>query len=328
MEFFKKQFSIYFLLLLLIFGLISLPTVNAEESEKVTFIAFGHVYEDYDALELSIPLIEKENPDFVVFLGDNIFRRKNITWDLLNPILNKINVPVYFSPGNHDILDAPLDEEYFKKNLSISDFLFQEFTIGGNTFIILNSAISKSIQDMSNEQVDFIKSIYNRNKNNKIIFIHHGLYYKDNPRLGGVGKPNSNWNSKIVPIIQNKTLAVFTGDGIPPPYFHYIEENISYFGVGFSSEKIMTPPHILKVIIEDKSLVVTPIPIRQDLVKIPYNILMEEKIASETFISRLKTFLQFNLKLIFIIISLIIILLLLIVLALFNKNKRLVKISS
>ena len=37
----------------------------ADYREKVTFIAFGHIYPDYEALELSIPQILEEKPDFI-----------------------------------------------------------------------------------------------------------------------------------------------------------------------------------------------------------------------------------------------------------------------
>ena len=302
--------------------------IPAEEAESITFIAFGHVYPDYDALNLSLPLIEKENPDFVVFLGDNVHEGTEESWELLSSITNKINFPLYFVPGNHDITSQPKGKESFTKHGS--EELFWNFTIKNHTFIGLNSVQvvyggEDGDYDVSNEQVDFVKNIYEQDNKNKFIFVHHCLFYNyDNQFCNSRNFfENNNWNDGIVPIIQNETVAVFVGDlGMNEPYFGYIENNISYFGIGFSPKEnqLKIPQHMLKVVLNGDEFTVTPIPIRQDLTEIKYY----QRVDKE-FFPLFRAFIKKNLALVLKSFSLTIILLFVIIVLLLIKLRSVYK---
>jgi predicted phosphodiesterase len=313
----KRIFHVFLLIFIL---LISLNTITAQE--KITFIAFGHIYPDYDALNLSLSLIEKENPDFVVFLGDSVLRGEEKYWELLFSITDKIKVPVYFVPGNHEIESQPEGQEYFKQNIS-KEFFF-DFTIKNTTFVILNSVqeiyTGKTTHyDISEEQADFIGEIYERDNTNKFIFMHHCLFYNyDNQFCNSRDfYKENNWNEGAVPLIKNETIAVFVGDtGINEPYFGYIENDISYFGIGFSPEEaqLKVPQHMLKVVFENEELTVTPIPLRQDLTQVKYI----QRIDKD-FFPLFKTFIKKNLALVLKSFSLLILLLLGIIALLLRK---------
>ncbi len=51
------------------------------------------------------------NPDFVVTVGDHIegygedYGRSDAEWDSLYVLLGALDVPVYMTPGNHDVWD-------------------------------------------------------------------------------------------------------------------------------------------------------------------------------------------------------------------------------
>jgi len=273
-------------------------TCGQSDDSDVTFIALGHVYGDYDALNLSIPLIEKENPDFVIFLGDSLAAPDN-SWDELKSFVDKISSPVYFVPGNHDVYVNGTRGNYLEK---MSEDLYYNFSVGGIDFVSLNTVTDDiALYDLSYEQVGFMESIYEGSANKKIIFMHHCLFYNyDNQFCNS--RPfidNNNWNN-IIPAIKENTIAVFVGDvGINEPYFGYEEDSVSYFGVGFSGKEsqLKIPQHFLKVIIHEDGLTVTPIPIRQDLTKIKYFQRMDKKftVLAKSFIKKnlaivLKTF--------------------------------------
>jgi len=313
------------LLLIFFFTLFILQNIQAEDSEKLTFIAFGHVYPDYDALNLSISLIEKENPDFVVFLGDSVLTGTEENWNSLLLITDKINFPVYFVPGNHEIEVQPEGQKYFKEHIS-EDF-FWEFTIKNTTFIILNSVQEvyggePNHYDVSDEQVSFIREIYERDDKNKFIFMHNCIFYNyDNQFCNSRDFfKNNNWNDKIVPIVKNETTAIFVGDtGIDEPYFGYTENDISYFGIGFSPKEnqLKVPQHMLKIVLENSGFTVTPIIIRQDLTIVKY-----DQRIDRTFFPLFKTYIKKNLRLVLTYFSLIILLLLVIILFLLIRLKK------
>ena len=268
-----KRFHKLFIFLFIFFLIFLFPTILAENNEKITFIVLGHVYPDYPALNLSLDLIEKENPDFVIFLGDS-FEEPGMPFEKIEIFLKKIKVPIYFVPGNHDIYEDGSLEGNYRKN--VSKILFSDFVLKGTHFILLNTAIRQNkIYDVSNEQVEFVKAIYEKENTNKIIFMHNCLFYNYDNQFCNSKEffITNNWNKELVPAIQNETLAVFVGDvGVNEPYFGYLENNLPYFGVGFSPKEsqLKIPQHFLKVVLEGDKLTVNPVIIRQDLTDSEY----------------------------------------------------------
>ena len=313
------------ILIILFFMLFITQNAVAADSEKLTFIALGHVYPDYDALNLSVSLIEKENPDFVIFLGDSVSLGAEEDWKSLLSITNNITSEVYFVPGNHEIELQPDGIDLFKKYSS--ERLFWDFTVKDTTFIILNSVQETyggkpNNYDISSEQVSFVKEVYERDDKNKFIFMHNCIFYNyDNQFCNNRDFfKSNNWNDEIVPIIKNETVAVFVGDtGLNEPYFGYTENDVSYFGVGFSSleNQLKVPQHMLKVVLEDNELTVTPIPIRQDLTEVTY-----DQRIDRNFFPLFKAYIKKNLAFVLTSFSLTIFILLIVILFLLIKLKK------
>lgn len=307
----KPIYPLVFLIVIM-----SVFPLTQASTEEITFIAMGHIYPDYDALNISLDLIEQENPDFVVFLGDSL-PAPNESWDELKPLIDKISAPVYFAPGNHDIYRNEASEGVFASE--ISPELFFTFKIRETNFIILNTVSDKE-SDISEEQVEFIESVLDPEKNN-VFFMHHCLFYNYNNQFCN-SRPfikENNWN-KLVPSIQNKTLAVFVGDvGINEPYFGYKENGISYFGVGFSPKEsqLKIPQHMLKVTLNEEGMKVTPIPIRQDLTKTKY-----VQRVDKQFFPLFKSFIKKNLALVLRMVAITIALLIVIIIFLSYKLLR------
>ena len=152
--------------------------------------------------------------------------------------------------------------------------------------------------------------------------MHHCIFYNyDNQfcNYRGFFKSN-NWNEQIVPIIKNETIAVFVGDtGLNEPYFGYTENDISYFGVGFSppENQLKVPQHMLKVVLENDKFTVTPIPIRQDLTMVKY-----DQRIDRNFFPLFKVFVKKNLAIVLTSFSLTIFILLIIILFLLIKLRK------
>ena len=308
--------AIHIILLIIIVTTI----VQAADTNEITFIAMGHIYTDYDALNISLSLIEQENPDFVIFLGDSL-GAPHKSGNELKSITDKISSPVYFAPGNHDIYEDGAMGAFQEQ---FSPELFFNFKIKGTNFMVLNTVSGeKSIYDISEEQVDFIKSTYDSEENN-VIFMHHCLFYNyDNQFCNSRPYISENSWNKLVPDIQNKTIGVFVGDvGINEPYFGYEENEISYFGVGFSPEasQLKIPQHMLKATLSGDELEVTPIPIRQDLTKAKYSLRTDKE-----FFPEFKAFIKKNLALVlktFTVITLLLVIIIAILLFKLFKNHK------
>jgi len=316
----NKMKKLLGVLAIFILILIVLPLSSAHEDD-LTFIAFGHVYPDYEALELSISLVNSENPDFVIFLGDSLVSPSN-SWPDLKEIIEKIEAPVYFVPGNHDIYENGTEGGYFLEEMS--KYLFQDFTIKNRIFIILNSVTDQNgVYDISEQQADYVKFIYRHDQRDKFIFVHHCLFYNYDNMFCNSREyfEGNNWNNEIVPLLQKETIAVFVGDtGVNEPYFGYSENNVSYFGVGFSPEEsqLKIPQHFLKVVVDHEKVEVIPIPIRQDLSQVKYEQRLDKK-----FIPLLKTYIKKNLKIVLqTLLSIILILLILVIYLLIKPKKK------
>jgi predicted phosphodiesterase len=262
-----------------------LPSVLAENS-TLKFGVFGHVYPGYEDLESSIGTVNSLDLDFVVFLGDSL-TQPDESWNKLNEIVSNITVPIYFVPGNHDIFEnGSFNQGYFLSEMS--NELYYTFEVKNKTFIVLNTVLGKTNEyGISEEQISFLNEVYGSTNNDKFIFMHHCLFFNyDNLFCNSRPYYESNTWTEIAPIIQDETKAVFLGDvGVHEPYFSYKENNLSYFGVGFSSQedRIKTPRFFLYVEVEDDKFSVEPI-------------LTVKDISQESFSGQVENTLKQNLK--------------------------------
>jgi 3',5'-cyclic AMP phosphodiesterase CpdA len=129
----------------------------------------------------AVAAINRLNPDFVVITGDlvnNQDDRGQISE--FKRITAKINsaIPVYYSPGNHDIGATPAREDI---NKFISDYGHDRFSFKHrkSIFIGLNSCIIKAnTPGLEQNQFDWLKNELKKNKGaeHKIIFCHYPFF--------------------------------------------------------------------------------------------------------------------------------------------------------
>ncbi len=133
--------------------------------------------------EKAVAAINKLAPDFVVLTGDLVHNRKDPAQIAeFKRITNKINskIPVYFTPGNHDIGNTPAqaDIDTFISEYGSDKF---SFTHKKSAFIGLNSCIIKAnTPDLEHVQFDWLKNELSKYKEAKhiVLFCHHPFFVK------------------------------------------------------------------------------------------------------------------------------------------------------
>lgn len=176
-------------------------------------------------------------PEFVVVLGDlveddnKINDKNNI--DYIVKLLTKLECPVYYAAGNHDLKNISEDE---LANLFNQKSLYYSFDSGSFHFIVLFSRVSEDRTIwISDEQKEWLKQDLDKTDKKSIVFVHHGLADQDltgNPWFEG--KPNNCLianRTKIRNIFSasNKVIASFNS------HLHWdkqdIHDNIPYFTI-------------------------------------------------------------------------------------------------
>ena len=154
------------LLFILIAGIAFLTDSNASTSNVVRFVQITDVhlnpYRNYaesrmikNSQELLEDAIDQVNHmksiDFVVFTGDNIDNSNEKLLIKFAKIANKLNVPWYWTTGNHDLAPDGLSRAKFLEimntyNKSVKEpETYYSFKKGNILFIALDGAIDTSI---------------------------------------------------------------------------------------------------------------------------------------------------------------------------------------
>ncbi|OGH81058.1 MAG: hypothetical protein A3F93_02745 [Candidatus Magasanikbacteria bacterium RIFCSPLOWO2_12_FULL_34_7] len=277
----NKVYTIIFLLAFLLVP--DFVFAQIDKKEDVSFVVFGHIYPDYEALEKSVEKVNQLQPDFVVFNGDTLPNNHQTEWEVILEITDKFSMPVYFVPGNHDIEDRSDDRQNFIEKIGP---LYQSFELKNINFLFLNSSdvvAPIATYDILGTQLEWLKENFKKDKQN-IVFVHHCLFYEDEVDLcnnrGQTISESNNWNFEVVPFINSNTLGVFVGDvGSRQPYFAYQENGIDYYGVGFSEREYKFPQHFLHVVVSEDDIVVNPIAVHEDIAGLNFK-KIEERLPS------------------------------------------------
>lgn len=154
---------------------------------QVTDPQFGMIDSDKgfkketELYEKAVKAINRLNPDFVVITGDLVNNKedelqiaefKRITSEI------KPKIPVYYSPGNHDIGQSPThqDIDVFTGNYGHDRFSFKHKK---NIFIGLNSCLIKSaVPVLEKQQFDWLNNELSKGKrvNHIILFCHYPFF--------------------------------------------------------------------------------------------------------------------------------------------------------
>ena len=176
-------------------------------------------------------------PKFVVVLGDlveddNETNDKN-NIDYIVKLLKKLECPVYYVAGNHDLKNISENE---LANLFNQKRLYYSFDSGSFHFIVLFSRVSEDRTIwIPDEQKVWLKKDLNKTDKKTIVFVHHGLADQDvtgNPWFEGRPENCLIANRKEIRNIfskSNKVIASFNS------HLHWdkqdIHKNIPYFTI-------------------------------------------------------------------------------------------------
>ena len=218
---------IYFLtLLLLISGVASAQNKNPDEPWffiQITDPQFG-MFDNNDGFEKETILYEKAveeinnlKPDFVVITGDfvhnsgspgQIAEFKRIT-ALIDP-----KIPVYYTPGNHDLGQNPTEESIRKyiKNYGSDKFSFRH---KGSSFIGFNSSLIKArLAEQEQKQYNWLvkKLTKSQKAQHIILFCHYPFFNKTVDEPTAYSNIDPDYRKKYLDLFNiNKVDAVFSG---------------------------------------------------------------------------------------------------------------------
>ncbi|MCK4533398.1 metallophosphoesterase, partial [bacterium] len=155
-----------------------------EKTGGYSFFVAGHIYGSHNksiypaaSILANISLLNNAGAGFMVLLGDIVQRSSGLEIEVLkNSFLAKLNFPVFNAPGNHEMTNRKLYEEYFGKTF----FSFQYST---ELFIFLDSEISDG--KLETGQLEFMmKNIELCRKSSRIknifVFSHRLLWAIEN----------------------------------------------------------------------------------------------------------------------------------------------------
>ena len=167
--------------------------------------------------EKAITAINRLKPDFVVITGD-LVNKKGDTWQIaeFKRITSGISskIPVYYSPGNHDIGESPKksDIDAFIANFGHDRFAFMH----KKTLLIgLNSCLIKSnVPDDEQTQFAWLEKELSNGRKAKhiIIFSHYPFFIKSFDEPDSYSNiPKENREKYLSLLKQNKVNAIFAG---------------------------------------------------------------------------------------------------------------------
>jgi 3',5'-cyclic AMP phosphodiesterase CpdA len=141
-------------------------------------------YEKETALyEKAVAKINQLHPDFVVITGDFVHDQHSVAqineFKRITANINK-KIPVYYSPGNHDIGQNP-DEtslENYRRNFGSDIFSFRH---KGSMFIGFNTGIIKAKSEkLEKKQLDWLTNLlrHSQKAQHVILFTHYPFFNK------------------------------------------------------------------------------------------------------------------------------------------------------
>lgn len=175
--------------------------------------------------EEAVKYINILKPEFVMSIGDYIpgyTKDENLLkaqWEEFDKIINSIQMPFFYIPGNHDILN-PVQKEVWKQRRGPA---YYHFKYGEVLFLCLNSDDPDT--KMSEEQVAYFEKALAENKDVRwtLVFVHKPLWvagdknYWDKDQKHPEVFKNNGWE-RFDKALQGRKYTIFSGH-----IHHYVE---------------------------------------------------------------------------------------------------------
>lgn len=167
--------------------------------------------------EKAIVGINKLEPDFVVITGDYVHdQNSEAQIKEFKRLTSKINpdIPIYYSPGNHDVGMVPDKKSLkkYRKNYGKDRFVFP---YNGSLFIGFNTSLIKGkLVSEESKQFKWLTKQIRKGKdfNNTIVFCHYPFFIKDVEEPTAYSNIDLEYRKKYLDLFaENGVDAVFTG---------------------------------------------------------------------------------------------------------------------
>jgi predicted phosphodiesterase len=202
--------------------------------------------------------VEQMRPDFVMTVGDQIQGYTedtvsvNAQWDEYFDIVKKLTMPLYITPGNHDITNDKMLPIY-EKRVGRPNY---SFNVRYCHFVVLDVSRADSSSEIPQAQFDWLAKDLAANKGaaQTLVFFHKPFWY-DSVIEGKRDKLHDLF-------VANGVDAVFNGHF--HSYFSAKIDGITYTAVGSSGGVIDAVPsdldfHFTWVTVDDNGVVIAPI---------------------------------------------------------------------
>jgi len=167
--------------------------------------------------EKAVAKINSLNPDFIVITGDFVNDQNSVAQiNEFKRITAKIKslIPVYYSPGNHDIGQVPNEESLkkYRKNYGSDRFFFKH---KGSSFIGFNTGLIKAkLEKPEQEQFIWLSKKLRKSRNAKhiILFTHYPFFNKTANEPTAYSNIDQEYREKYLRLFNDSHVtAVFSG---------------------------------------------------------------------------------------------------------------------
>lgn len=176
--------------------------------------------------------INNEGTIFMVSLGDLFMDIKNDIPAYRKSLIDKLKMPLYNVPGNHD-----KSGNLYEENFGIS---FYYFSINTELYIFLDTELEDG--SILGDQLNMLKEALRLNAGirNIFVFTHRLIWAEEHPKMKHLFTDNTrsdggnNFRSEILPLVEEKANGknvYFMGGSLgnaPSPFFFHKEKNIYY----------------------------------------------------------------------------------------------------
>ena len=197
------------------------PTLKIQVSEQANPWTHLNLYNNPDNFQFAIvadrtghhrpgvfaSAVKKLNllrPEFVISVGDSIEggtrndAELDSQWDEFNALVNELQMPFFYVPGNHDISNEVMAEEW-QERFGRS---YYHFTYRNVLFLCLNTEDDEYY--ISDRQVKYFQEVLETNRNVRwtLVFMHQPLWRKD--------EALENWQ-EFETLLADRPYTVFAG---------------------------------------------------------------------------------------------------------------------
>ena len=159
---------------------------------------------------IAVQEINLLKPDFVVCIGDLVegytedLDEVHVQWDELELMVRQFDAPFFYCPGNHDVTNDMLLEEYIRRH-GVDGRTYYSFDYRNYHFIILDSYTVQHHRDYLEEQLAWFKKDVAAAKSAEHIFV---FFHHPKLDMGDVGEEF--W-SELASVLPTERVTVFNG---------------------------------------------------------------------------------------------------------------------